>query len=244
MFSPNLQLEGTDIIFHGIPQVKPLFRTVRELKPVIRACSLPEDEVIYAVYRDIKTPAHAGMFMKHSLRFDLTVVFPKMLGKEYAKTLGHYHSLCKTASYTEVYEVLSGNAGFILQKADGNVVTDIVSIQADKGEIVIIPPDYGHVTVNTGKKVLVVSNLQSSMATADYSEIIKLKGAAYFLTINGPVKNPNYQTPALRPLKAAGLKERFFSSKGQLYDIFLGQPEKFGFLSNPEGHPEVTALVH
>jgi len=243
MFSPNLELKGLEIVFHGIPPVKPVFRTVRELKPVIKGCDLPEDEIIYVVYRDIKNPSHAGLFTKHSLRFDITAIFPKILGIEYAKTLGHYHSLCRTVSYTETYEVLSGEANFILQKAKGNIVTDVVSIRAREGDVVIIPPDYGHVTVNPGKKVLVVSNLQSSLAKADYNEIIRLGGAAYFLTTNGIIKNSNYASTELRVVNVGNLKEKFFGSKSQLYNIFLKHPEKFGFLTNPEGHLEMLSKL-
>lgn len=243
MFSPNLELKGLEIVFHGVPSVKPVFRTVRGLKPVITECDLPEEEIIYAVYRDVKDTRHAGLFKRHSLRFDITAVFPKILGIEYPKTLGHYHSLCRNVSYTEVYEVLSGVANFILQKVNGNIVTDIVSIKAKEGDVVIIPPDYGHVTVNPGKKILVVSNLQSSLAKADYDSIINLKGAAYFLTTKGLIKNPNYVSKELRAVKAKNLKEEFFLSTGQLYEIFLDHPEKFDFLNNPESHLKMLSTV-
>lgn len=91
------------------------------------------------------------------LRYDITVIPPAKFGKEYVKTAGHYHPKAPKSdvSYTEIYQVLEGSATYLLQKAGrkGRVL-DVAVVEAEKGDIVFIPPDYGHITINRSDKVL------------------------------------------------------------------------------------------
>jgi glucose-6-phosphate isomerase len=237
MLTSWAELKGGELIFHGIPIIKPILRSVKNLRTVT-SCSLPDDEIIYSIYRDVCHPSQRELMTKHLLRYDMTLIFSKMLGNEFPKTFGHYHSLCKSVSYPEIYEVLHGRAAFLLQKASGNIAADIVLVEATEGEAVIVPPDYGHATINTSRENLVVSNVQSSLAQASYDHVMKFNGMAYFLTIKGTVKNPNYVVPGLRVISAKGVKEKFLGSSKQLHEILSESPEKFEFLNDPEGHLE------
>ena len=92
---------------------------------------------LYSMYRGLKTNG--------KLRYDETVVFPKMLGNEFNKTKGHYH----IGAYPELYMVLEGTAIYLLQKrnAEGNI-EDVFAVTVKAGECAVMPPLYGHVTVN------------------------------------------------------------------------------------------------
>ncbi len=228
-----IELVGDKLEFKGIPQVAPQFRKASELKGVLFDKSFSSNEIIYLMYRSLKMPAHAALFQKHLLSYDITIILPKMLGTEFPKTLGHYHSLSKTVSYPEIYEVLSGRAHFLLQDKKAE---EVVLVEACAGDIVIVPPDYGHVTINPGSEALVMSNLICINVKPDYESITAKGGAAYFETNNGFVKNEKCNATELRFIKAQGIKKRFFGSAKPMYDIFMNQPEKFEFLNNPEKH--------
>ena len=169
-----------------------------------------ENRDLYFMYRGLEEkdlPAQAG-----GLRYDITVIPAGMLGNEFAKTKGHYH----IGSYGEVYTVLEGSAIYLLQKIGGNGnIQDVYAVKAKKGDVVIIPPFYGHVTINPSKKeALKMANWVSPLCNSDYSLYEKMRGACYYFIRRGIdglsfaswMKNENYlQIPELRfekPLKS------------------------------------------
>ena len=58
---------------------------------------------------------------------------------------------------------------------------DLVLVEAREGQSVLIPPGYGHVTVNPSGETLVVVNLVSSSCVSDYRPFAALRGAAVYL---------------------------------------------------------------
>ena len=128
---------------------KPDIRYLSDMKKVLYdqgwAKSAPDLELYY-MYRGIKR--------KTGLRYDITVIPPKMLGKEFVKTKGHEHS----GKYGELYTVLEGEALYLLQKHKKNKIEDVYAVKAKKRESVIVPPYYGHITINPLKKKLVEAN--------------------------------------------------------------------------------------
>jgi len=98
---------------------------------------------------------------ENGIRYDITVIPPANPGGEYVKTKGHYHpENAAGVVYPELYEVMGGRAHFLLQKKS---LDDIALIEAHKGDIVVIPPGYGHVTINpTLDQKLTMANLVST----------------------------------------------------------------------------------
>jgi len=148
---------------------------------------------VYYMYRKIKE--------KNGLRYDITIIPPKMLGKEFPKTLGHEHSGC----FQELYEVINGEAIFLIQKVEDRQITDVKAIKAKRGEKVIVPKGYGHITINPSKKSLKMGNWVSKRCRNTYSLFKKMRGGCYYYTKLGWIKNKNYKKiPRLKfgkPLK-------------------------------------------
>jgi len=148
---------------------------------------------LYYMYRGIRE--------KDGLRYDETLIPPRLLGKEFVKTKGHYH----IGNFGELYRVLKGKAIFLFQKKEGEEVKDAYYVKAKKGDFVLIPPHYGHTTVNPGKEILKIGNWLSKKCKSDYKSIEMKKGLCYYYTKSGWVKNKNYKkVPKLKfkkPLK-------------------------------------------
>jgi len=191
---------------------KPDIRYLKDMKEVIYdkqwLKTAPESLELYYMYRGInpaqilpKAKIMAGK-EKRGLRCDITVIPSRMLGQEFVKTKGHYHS----DKYQEVYMVLNGEAIFLFQKNKGKIVEDVLAIKAQKGDVIIVPPNYGHITINPSKQELKIANWISENCQNVYSIFKKMKGACYFYTKNGWIKNKNYsKIPKLRfekPLKS------------------------------------------
>jgi glucose-6-phosphate isomerase len=177
--------------------IKPDIRFLNDMKEVICdkkwAETAPNFELYY-MYRGVKK--------KDGLRYDITVIPPCMLGKEFVKTKGHGHA----GAYGEVYIVLAGQALYLLQKYAGNKIEDVYAVKAKKGEIVVIQPYYGHITINPSKKeTLKEANWVCEACQNVYDSFIKKEGACYYFTTRGWIKNKKYgMIPKLRfakPLK-------------------------------------------
>lgn len=140
---------------------------------------------------------------KDGLRYDITVIPAKMLGLEFVKTKGHNHA----GYYGEVYIVLEGEGFYLFQKGDENKIEDVCVIKAKKGDVIIVPPGYGHVTINpSDTEELKMANWVRKEDKGDFSLFEKLQGACYYYLKTGWVKNNNYKSvPELRfeePLKS------------------------------------------
>ncbi len=138
---------------------------------------------LYFMYREIKK--------KGNLRYDITIIPPKLLGKEFIKTKGHRHLKSK-----EKYIVLKGRAIFLLQKYNEkkDKLEKIIAIKAKKGDSISIPPLWDHITINPYKRfTLFLGNWIPKNAKSDYTILQKKKGAAYFYTLDGWIKNRAYK---------------------------------------------------
>lgn len=149
---------------------------------------------VYYIWRGVKE--------KDGLRYDITIIPPKMLGREFPKTKGHKH----LQNFQELMQVLEGKAFYFVQKGEGRNIKDCYVIEAKEGDLVIIPPGYHHLTINPGKRKLKMANWISKKCQNDYSLFEKMKGACYYYTKSGWIKNRNYaKIPKLRfekPLKS------------------------------------------
>lgn len=129
---------------------------------------------------------------------NITIWEPGRAGREYIKTLGHYH----TSDFSETYSVLAGEGIAILQKrgsAEG-VLEDVRVLRLAVGATLELLPGYGHALVNIGTGFLItMDNSPSNDPTrphADYGPIRKMRGMAYYVVehdgMPALVRNRNY----------------------------------------------------
>lgn len=195
---------------------------------------------IYYMFRDLaKNDTDLEIIKAHHLRYDITVIPPGMLGSEYIKTVGHYHPEVPGTdiSYPEIYQVLEGSATYLLQKVEHgeeDIALDVVIIKAEKGDLVIVPPEYGHVTINASEKTLEMANWVCRDFSSIYEPIKRLSGASYFLLKDGFVENPLYKDiPPIRYIKPLSSDDFGLSSEENMYD-FINKIEQLRFLTAPQ----------
>ncbi len=191
-----------------IKNIKPNVRRLNDMKEVLcdkRWAKTAPNLELYYMYRGVKN--------KSDLRYDITVIPAQMLGKEFVKTKGHDHA----NNYGEIYIVLKGEALYLMQKYDNGVLKDAYAVRAKKGQVVIIPPHYGHITINPLKKTLKEANWVSVKCKNTYDLFVEKQGACYYFTKAGWLKNKNYKKiPKLRfekPLNKIPQKLDFLNDK-------------------------------
>jgi len=186
------------------------------------------------MYRDLAlTPEDRTWLGEQDLRFDITVIPPATIGGEYVKTKGHYHPESPAGvGYPELYQVLAGEAHYLLQRKD---LSDVVAVTARAGEFVLIPPGYGHVTVNPGDEVLVMANMVSTRFSSEYGAYEELRGGAYYEMEGGAwVRNPRYHiVPPIRIVPASEMPELGILDGRGIYRMLEGR-EQMSFLNEPE----------
>jgi len=175
---------------------KPDIRHLSDMKEVVydkEWLKTAPDLELYYMYR--------GLEEEDGLRYDITIVPSLMLGEEFNKTKGHEH----VGKFGEVYIVLEGQAIYLMQRGK-DIIENVYAVKANKGDVIIIPPFYGHVTINSGKEELKMANWMADNVKSDYSLFEKKVGACYYYTKKGWTKNENYKNvPPLRfeePLKS------------------------------------------
>jgi glucose-6-phosphate isomerase len=204
----------------------------------------PSEET-YFVYRGIHMPEHHDIMRDYKLTYDVTVVPPMMLGDEFNKTLGHYHAPkpgTNNIAHPEVYEVLHGEALFMLQKLDANSgeLLSVLAIRAGTGEKVIYPPNYGHIMVNIGNDVLITANWLSMDYKPMYDPIKEKKGMAYYVVADEIeqfkfVANENYKdSPPVRMIDTRFMSKLAISANQPMYTTGANNPQSLDFLNNPE----------
>lgn len=239
----------------GIPLPEPAVMTVAEMAEVLA----PEGEgglgvwssrPLYWMYRGGHRPEDARRIEDHRLRYDITILPPSdryaRLGREpVVKTFGHYHSPRDLPPLPEVYEVLLGEAWFLLQKpsaVDPAVIEEVLLVKAKAGEKAIMPPGYGHIAINPSEtRPLVLADWVSSAFEFDDQLYRQFRGGAYYV-VGTPgtgytleVNRAYTQVPPVRVMRPAEELPEFGLSAGQpMYPLIQTAPERLAFLNAPE----------
>lgn len=225
-----------------LPQ--PSVRTTEEMRSVLASPACERSGPLYYMYRDLaKSDEDWSWLHRQELRYDITVIPPCDLCGEWVKTKGHYHPRNPAGTgYPEIYEVIEGEARYLLQSRS---LDDVVMVSAGAGDLVIIPPDYGHISINpSSDATLVMANIVSTAFESEYDEYEKYHGAAYYAMSDGTVqKNSSYPPlPPLRYIGATCVPGLHPLCKAPLYGM-IGNETALSFLNKPEQFLTVFSVL-
>jgi len=174
-----------------INNIQPKIRHIEEMKEVLfnqELVKTSSDLELYYMYRDLaENDQDRDKIKKHNLRYDITVINPVMLGKEYNKTAGHDHPLVPNTNitYPELYEVLEGEAIFFIQDSEKNNIKSIYAIKAKKRDKIIVPPNYEHIMINASQKKVKTANwVCDSFSESIYEPFKNKQGFGYYALKN------------------------------------------------------------
>lgn len=230
-YSFPINLEPTSLEFdNDISISEENDRQLSDLKPVLKNNKgLDFDCTIYKMYRGVSRVEDKEKITE--IRHDLTSIPAGILNGEFVKTYGHYHPIVNDLSYPEIYQVINGKAIFILQDNPENL-QNIYFVFAKTPDIIVIPPNFGHVTINPGQEHLVLANLVFNHFQSIYEPYQKKSGAAYYVNDDAPISwsiNKNYknipQPKLVRPINPWGSQ--------YLYNLLMNESENLHFLAEP-----------
>jgi len=124
---------------------------------------------------------------------------------------------------------------------DFGTLDRIVLVKAVKSDIILIPPGYGHITINPSEEeTLVMANLVSTAFESEYAFYEIMHGAAgYELAGNILVRNPHYpDVPGVQEMTAPSSPLKRFGERPTLYD-YVGDTAIADLLNHPEKYPAI-----
>ncbi len=229
-------------------------RELDALRPVLLDPEAEGPDVIYWMYRDCGLPENAALGEAHHLRYDLSAFRPVTLGPEFMKTSGHYHPVIpgRRVAYPEVYEVLHGEALYIMQTVDDYaaspeelIVEDVIMVRVSAGQKIIMPPGYGHVTVNTLDEPLLMTNWVSNEFSSFYGSVENARGFAWYVVSDAGepsyLENKSYAqgVPAVRWAEVQEVPDLGLVWDTPMYQACVEAPENFRFLNAPEEYEDL-----
>ncbi len=234
-----------DLVFNNgdFPFVEKSERTLNELRPYLRNPEVAKgSNPVYRVWRRAHLRQDDGKVKQSQLRYDLTLIPPGQIGDEFVKTAGHYHKNKNGlgVSYPEIYEVLRGRAYFFIQRPgkDFKNIESAILVEAGPGEKFLIPPSYGHNTINVFDEPLFLANWVSDSAEYDYEPYKSLGGASYHFLAEGNLidimKNPaSVSVSEIKKMCPKEYSEFDLVKEKPLYSL-VNNLEKLKFLNHPE----------
>lgn len=228
-----------------IARLKPDIRHLEDMKDVVydkQWLKTAPDWELYYIYRDFAESEKDYMqIIKNDLRYDITILNARRLGKEFNKTLGHDHPLVPgtALTYPELYEIVSGKAIFLLQNSNEDTIENVVAIKVKNGDKVIIPPNYEHLIINVGKKELKTCNWIARSFSSNIYKPFRAKHGFCYYCLKGLfgvkwVKNPNYKSIPKLKFETPNNFYKFYIPKDQPIYKLIENPSKLDFLKTPQ----------
>jgi len=207
--------------------------------------STAENFPVYYFYRGLYlNDIDKSIMLNHNIRYDITIIHPYSLGVEMPKTRGHYHPIVSgtNITYPEMYQVLSGKACFLMQREENGEIVDVIMVHASEGDIVISPPNYGHIIINDSRKTLKTCNWMCNNLTSIYDPIDRRAGGAYYKLVDGKIiQNINYEkVPILRFIRSIDKKQ--FGIKKNIYEL-IKNPQILDFIVKPQRNMNMFKFV-
>jgi glucose-6-phosphate isomerase len=239
-----ITLENQRIVFgKDMAHIEPSVRTIEELRPfLLEADADFAKPIAYYMYRNVGLRDNVNIFNEKHLRYDVTVIENGKIGREFVKTIGHYHPIKPgtESRYPEIYQVILGSAFIVMQKIgkNENRIESVYVVAASSGEVVVMPPGCGHVTVNIGETSLVLANIVSNDFASVYDPYRVKRGASYYVLEHDGV--PYLQSNELygsvpKPLMLKPKREFLgISEETPLYTFASRDFGKFRWLNFPE----------
>jgi glucose-6-phosphate isomerase len=183
-------------------------RVVQMQSVLLEPQARPPEEAVYWIGRMYDEGCPTPRLTQARLAFAYVLVPPLRVGREYAKTQGHYHPAMPGShmSYPEVYTHFYGRLYLLMQRraaGQASRLNDCVLIEMQAGRSIMVPPGYAHILINPSHQPALMAGLYCPDFPADYEPIRSQAGAAYFLVDEAgqECSIPNVRYASAPPLK-------------------------------------------
>ncbi|EMF0090960.1 glucose-6-phosphate isomerase [Enterococcus hirae] len=203
-------------------------------------------EIVYTIAMDIGKKKDQHALQQKGLLYGIVEYAAGKLGNEPIKSQGHRHAISKIShmSTPEVFEILEGQALIYMQENLEKNAGKCYAVEARKGDIVIVPPGWGHCTINASTELTMCFGAWCVRDYAfDYTVLKKQQGFAFvpiFDHRNNLVwkKNDHYTSAEWLIKKPREYHEFGLKKRIPIYYQYEQNPDLFNFVSHPENYKQ------
>ena len=216
----------------------------RRLDDIRASLSNPDvegPEYVYAVAMDVGKKEHRDELLSRNLLYGAMIFKDGLVGEEPVRSQGHIHAISKScnASTCEVYEIWQGEAYIYMQESGDDNPGRCYAIHAKANDIVIVPPNWVHATINANPKEPMLFGAWCVRDFGfDYESVRAHNGVAYFPKVfNDHIifeQNPNYKSTGIMIKPARAYPEFGLRADIPIYTQFEQNHHLFDFVTNPE----------
>ena len=215
-------------------------RTLDSIRGSLKDPNADGPEILYAIAMDVGRTEDKEDLIKKNLLYGAVAYSKGRIGEEPVRSQGHIHSVSASCgmSTPEVYEIWEGKAIIYMQETAKDNPGRCFAVEAEAGDVVIVPPYWAHYTVNADpEKNMFFGAWCVRDYGFDYEEMRAHKGLAFFpvLDYNNKIEwteNKLYKDQKLIVKKPRKYTE-FDITDESIYTQYIKDREKFLFVVNP-----------
>ncbi len=202
-------------------------------------CSGPDP--LYAIAMDVGRKTDAPELRRRMLLYGVVAYAKGRMGVEPVRSQGHVHAIAPHCGWStpELVEIWEGKAIVYLQQKVADDAGLCVAIEADPGDVVVIPPAWAHCIINADdKREMVFGAFCDRQYAFEYGDIRRRGGLAWFAEygVGDQLEwNPNtaYTDSALEFRSARRYPEFHLDPTQPIYAQFERDPQRFQWISEP-----------
>lgn len=217
-------------------------RFLDDIRKSLRDPEADGPEICYAVAMDVGKKADLPDLQKRSLLYGAMIYAKGRIGKEPVRSQGHVHAISPScnASTAEVYEIWEGAAIIYMQETVKEDPGKCYAVYAKAGEVVIVPPNWAHYTVNADiEKNMVFGAWCIRDYGFEYDEVRAHGGLAYFPVLEKDntiawEKNETYTSQRIIEKKPRRYEEFGLIQGVPIYTQYEKKKDLFDFVTKPD----------
>ncbi len=216
-------------------------RYLNDIRQSLSDPNVDGPDIVYSVAMDVGKIEHKQDLINRNLLYGAVIFEKGRVGQEPVRSQGHVHAISPSchASTCEVYEIWSGEAYIYMQEFDGDEPGRCYAVHAKENDIVIVPPNWVHATINANvNKPMLFGAWCVRDYGFDYKGVRAHKGIAYFPKVNQDgsiefVPNRMYQSDGIQVREARTYEEFGIEKNKPIYQQYEEKQDLFDFVPNP-----------
>lgn len=218
-------------------------RYLDDIRKSLRDQRASGPSVPYAIAMDVGGKEDKNDLEERNLLYGAVVYSKGKIGDEPVRSQGHIHAISSScqSSTPEVYEIWQGEAIVYMQEHVTDSPGKCYAVRASQGEVVIVPPGWGHYTINANPKENMVFGAWCVRDYGfDYDEIRKRGGLAFFPVLDLKdnltwIRNEGYRGEAkIIEKNAREYHELGIEKNSSIYTQYQNDNKKFEFVAHPQ----------
>lgn len=227
----------------GVFAPEPEVRTLEAIRPSLLDPQATGPDEVYVIAMDVGLQADRATLEQHMLLLGVVGYAAGRIGEEPVRSQGHVHMPSPHSGWSppEIFEIWAGSAIVYMQESVSDDPKTCYAIRAEKGDVIVCPPGWGHMVINADSKTEMVFGALCDRGYAgfDYEEVRNHRGLAYYPVLDEQGRlqwrrNPTYLE---RPLEERSPGTYWFHSELEgrsLYDASVQEPGLFSCVPHPE----------